>query len=156
MPVCAYLVYLFVELECVLEVRKSGYPTPHLPLAMFWIKHSICSLPSCCVLQQVHLYTLSLSHRRSFYSSPSHPPWHAHTLSDPPKKQCLYTHTHTLVVVSHNPTPWRVTVADCQPKLAKEPKPRHGRIYAYILYINAHKHSTSTGPALDEQWLKCN
>lgn len=79
-----------------------------------------------------------------------------HSKWSPPKKQCLYTHTHTLVVVSHNPTPWRVTVADCQPKLAKEPKPRHGRIYTYILYINAHKHSTSTGPALDEQWLKCN
>lgn len=78
-----------------------------------------------------YTYTHSLSHRRSFYSSPSHPRWDAHTLSDP-KKQCLYTHAHTLVVVSHNPTPCRVTVADCQPKLAKEPKPRHGRIYAYI------------------------
>lgn len=94
MPVCAYLVYLFVVLECVLGVRESGYPTPHLPLAMFWIKHSICSLPSCCVLQQVHLYTLSLSHRRSFYSSPSRPDMH--TLSDPPQKTMfIHTCSHT-------------------------------------------------------------
>lgn len=42
------------------------------------------------------IHSLSLSHRRSFYSPPSHPPRDAQTLSDPPKKTMfIHTCSHT-------------------------------------------------------------